>query len=225
VTSDDQLVIDEILGGAANRFEVLMRRYNALVFRTARGVLRSDGDAEECAQRSWIRAYERLHQYDGTGAFPAWVGRIAFREAIHMLRAAKRDRLVPLPSGSGVSLFDEGDALVPPQEVGMQLAQVREGLEQAIDRLPWILREVFVLSEVQELSAEEVASIVGISEGNVRVRLHRARQVMKSTVTANKQAFATAFSFDGARCDRVVCSVLEIVLRMNAAPKSESRSR
>ncbi len=215
MTKTDQVVIDEILAGTTNRFEVLMRRYNSLVFRTARGVLRSDTDAEECAQRAWIRAFERLHQYDGAGAFPGWVGRIAFREALQMLQATKRARLVPLPTGSGVSLFDEAEALVPSQEVEVQLAQAREGLEEAIDRLPGVLREVFVLSEVQELSADEVASILGISAGNVRVRLHRARQAMKTTMNP---AFTSAFSFDGARCDRVVAAVLEVVLRRAISP-------
>lgn len=207
----DREIVEAVLRGDANRFEALLRRHNALVFRTARGVLRDDVEAEECAQRAWILAFERLGQFGGAGAFPAWVGRITFREALRMLRTRRRSRLVPLPPGSQASLFEDDERMDPVQETELQRAQARAELEAAIDALPGVLREVLVLRDVQELPAEEVATILGITEVNVRVRLHRARQAMRGRMVASDIALPAAFAFAGERCDRIVARVLAAV--------------
>lgn len=212
-------VIAAVLAGEIDLFEILVRRHNALVFRTARGVLRSDVDAEECAQRAWVVAFERLAQFGGAGMFAAWVARIAFREGLHMLRARKRARLVPLPSGSQTSIFQEEETLEPMQETEVRRAQARAELETAIDALPSVLREVLVLRDVQELAGEEVAAILGITEANVRVRLHRARQQLRARLATPGVGLPAAFAFAGERCDRIVARVLATVAR-RATPRA-----
>jgi RNA polymerase sigma-70 factor (ECF subfamily) len=88
-------------------------------------------------------------------------------------------------------------------------AQARAMLEQSLDALPEAFRTVFVLRAVEEMSGEEVAACLGIPEATVRTRFFRARSMLRSTLASHFDvAVEDAFSFDGARCDRIVATVL-----------------
>jgi RNA polymerase sigma-70 factor (ECF subfamily) len=89
-------------------------------------------------------------------------------------------------------------------------AQVRALLEQALDGLPEVFRVVFMLRAVEEMSGEEVAASLGIPEATVRSRFFRARAMMRASLSSQFDlALVDAFSFDGARCDRIVAAVLK----------------
>lgn len=91
----------------------------------------------------------------------------------------------------------------PEEEVGN--GEIRTALERAIDELPDNLRRVFVLRDVQGMSGAETADTLGLEEGAVRVRLHRARQQLRGALGSVVDTHAEqAFAFDGARCDRIV---------------------
>lgn len=208
--ASDSFLVDEVHEGATSRFEELLRRHNPLVFRTARAVLRNDADAEECAQRAWVAAFEHLSQYDGSGPFPAWIGRIAFREALKMRRAHAKSRPGPAAGEHrrGPRQPEERVAVESSAHDALERAEARAVLEAAIDALPPSLRPVFVLRDVEELSGDEAAAALGISPANVRVRLHRARQLLRARLTSSFGSAAAAFSFAGERCDRIVLGVL-----------------
>jgi len=199
----DAVLAAEVLAGDGVRFEMLVRRYNALVFRTARSVLRDDLEAEECAQRSWLTAYERLAQFDAHGSFAGWLGRITYRNALKMAgaRAARRN---------DVDIDDESAPLAalarPSVERHLFQRDLGRALEHEIDALPISLREVFILSEVQGLASAEVGTILGLTAEHVRVRLHRAKQHLRTSATLTD--YASAYAFDGARCDRVAHAVM-----------------
>jgi RNA polymerase sigma-70 factor (ECF subfamily) len=205
-TPNELSIIERVRAGETQAFELLVRRFNALVFRTARSVLRDDAQAEECAQRSWIRGFERLDQYSAEGSFPGWIGRITYREALAMTRTAKRSPVVPVPTDSSVIL--DGDHPEQPDEESIR-REIREELEPAIDALPLPLREVFILRDVHELSVLETSQVLGLTEENIRVRHHRARQTLRARVSPSLHP--SAFAFDGARCDRIVSLVLAAI--------------
>ena len=199
----DAEIVEDVLRGNVNAFERLMRRYNALVFRTARGVVRNDASAEDCAQRAWISAFDHLTQLGRQDGFAPWIARIAYREAIRSARKAKLRAI----RAFGNEVGERGVAYAVTPELEAQRSELRAQLEASIDELPDTLREVFVLCEVQSLSTRETGDILGISEENVRIRRHRARQALSVRITHEIRP-EVAFFFDGERCNRMVAVTL-----------------
>ena len=205
----DEEVVERVRGGDTALFEVLMRRYNQRIYRTARSILRDNAEAEDVTQDAYVRSYLHLDQFDGRAKFSTWLTRIAVHEALARLR--KRQRLVEIDAASesmeeGMNL--ESKEPSPEQEVLTQTWKAV--LEAAIDRLPQVYRSVFMLREVEQMDTAETALCLDISEGAVKVRLHRARVLLRKEIYAQTgAATAEAFHFDGARCDRIVYAVFE----------------
>lgn len=185
-------------------FEALMRRNNQRLFRIARSILKNDHDAEDTVQNAYIAAYTNAEQYSGKAPLGAWLARITVNAAISRLRQQDRDLALE---------FDEdyvhgSDEAHSPEDAA-SARQLRELLEHAIDRLPPALSSVFVLKDVEGMSSAEVGEHLGISEGGVRVRLHRARQRLKEYLEGHADAAVReTFAFAGERCDRIVVGVL-----------------
>jgi RNA polymerase sigma-70 factor (ECF subfamily) len=203
----DEEVVGRVRAGETALFEVIMRRYNQRLYRTARSILGNSGEAEDVTQDAYVRSYMHLDQFDGRAKFSTWLTKIVVHEALARLR--KRQRLVEIDAASGSTeggMNLESKAPSPEQEVLTQTWRLV--LESAIDRLPQAYRSVFMLREVEQLDTAETAECLDISEGAVKVRLHRARALLRKEIYAQTgAATAAAFQFDGARCDRIVSAV------------------
>ena len=205
----DEEVVERVRAGETALFEVIMRRYNQRLYRTARSILGDNTEAEDVTQDAYVRSYLHLDQFDGRAKFSTWLTKIAVYEALARLR--KRHRHVEIDASSGSTeegMKLESKAPSPEQEVLTQTWKVV--LEAAIDRLPQAYRSVFMLREVEQMDTAETAACLDISEGSVKVRLHRARVLLRKEIYAQTgAATASAFHFDGARCDRIVSGVFE----------------
>src|SRR5690606_2985629 len=96
-------------------------------------------------------------------------------------------------------------------------AQLRQLLESAIDGLPDVYRDAFVLREVEQMTVAETAACLGIEEGAVKTRVHRARKLLQRNLTDElAAAMKGAFAFDGARCDRLVAKVTQRIVALQA---------
>jgi RNA polymerase sigma-70 factor (ECF subfamily) len=195
-------------------FELIMRRHNRLLFRTARSVLRSDAEAQDALQEAYLRAWRALPGFRAEARLSTWLVRIVINEALGRLRQREL-QLVPLDEALAAAehqdlpewLRDDQDR--QPERVAMR-ADIRRLMEARIDGLPEVFRTVFVLRGVQELSVEEVAQALGIPEATVRTRFFRARGLLREALSRDLDtATADAFAFDGADCDRVVAAVLQ----------------
>src|SRR6516162_5817674 len=209
----DEEVVARVLAGDLPLFEVLMRRHNQRLYRTARAIVRDDAEAEDVMQETYVRAYAALGQFEGRAQWATWLTRIAVNEALARVRA--RGRFV----SKEASEVMEDDVMtkeppVPPRAEGPEAAASARELgalvEHAIDDLPDTYRAVFVLREVQELSTAETAACLEVSEELVKVRLHRARAELRRLMDARLGAATReVFDFHASRCDRVVAAVLE----------------
>jgi RNA polymerase sigma-70 factor (ECF subfamily) len=205
----DADVVRRVLDGEPALFEVLMRRHNQRVFRAIRSVLRDDGESEDAMQQAWLNAYSHLGQYEGTSAFPTWMTRIALNEALG--RVGRRQRLVPIdqvPEGeAGMrSTAQDPDGRAADRELGRMM-------EEAVDELPDMYRGVFMLREIEGMSTADAAFALGTSEEVVKVRLHRARLLLRDRLYERVGSAARgAFPFLGWRCDRMVAKVLGRIL-------------
>jgi len=205
----DEDVVERVRGGDTALFEVIMRRYNQRLFRVARSILSDAAEAEDVMQDAYVRSYTHLGQFDGRAKFSTWLTKIAVHEALARLR--NRQRFVELdasPESMGKSMNLESKSPSPEQEVLNQTMKMV--LEAATDRLPQNYRSVFMLRDIEGLSTAETAECLDISEDSVKVRLHRARSLLRKDIYAQTGAATTAaFQFLGARCDRMVTAVLE----------------
>ncbi|OJY63520.1 MAG: RNA polymerase subunit sigma [Sphingobium sp. 66-54] len=193
-------------------FEVIMRRHNQLLFRSARSIVRSDTEAEDVVQEAYLRAWRALSGYRAQSRLATWLVRIAVNEALGRLRR-KSAEVIPLeaamasPEPEIQAALTEAPGRSPEQAAAR--AQMRTLMEARIDLLPDAFRTVFVLRAVEELSVEDVAQALDIPEATVRTRFFRARSLLRESIAqAMDVALDEAFAFDGERCDRIVAGVL-----------------
>jgi RNA polymerase sigma-70 factor (ECF subfamily) len=203
--SDEQVVL-RVLAGHTALFEVLMRRHNERLYRAVRAILRDDSEVEDVMQQAYVNAYSHLGQFDGRARFSTWLTRIAVHEAL--ARARRRGRYTSMdaemPSARGLtSAAPEPD----PEHLAFS-HELGALLESAIDRLPDGTREVFVLRQVEEMSTEEVACALDVSQDVIKTRLSRARAALRRDLSDVAGAMAPGvFRFERPRCDRVVAEV------------------
>lgn len=162
----------------SNQIETMARDYSRLVYRIAYSVLGNTADAEDTTQETFLRV---LHYGKKTAAIrdpKAWIARIAWRMAVE-----RRRQGVGAPSGTEIDI----EKLLSPGSGTDQflLEQERsELLDRLICALPDTLREPLVLSALEEMSPQDVAMVLGISEAAVRSRAFRARQILKERLLA-----------------------------------------
>ncbi|HEU4389157.1 MAG TPA: RNA polymerase sigma factor [Blastocatellia bacterium] len=210
----DEQVVERVRSGETALFELIMRRYNRRLYRVTRSILRDDAEAEDVMQDAYVRAYVHIDQFDGRAKFATWLTKIAVNESLARLRYRSRMTEIDADSHSGESEMRlMSGAPGPEQEVLTR--SLGALLEVAISNLPEIYQSVFMLREVEELSTAETADCLDITEETVKVRLHRARALLrKELYTRAGVATTSAFQFAGARCDRVVAGVLERLSRL-----------
>jgi RNA polymerase sigma-70 factor, ECF subfamily len=180
--SDEQALINRVRAGDSNAFYDLVRPHERAIYVTAYSILQEPSEAEDVAQETVLKAFRSLHQFRGDARFGTWLITIAMNEARMRLRSRQRAR------------FESRDATAPddPDYVPLQLRDWREIPSQALERqelrvalaralaaLDEKYREVLVLRDVQLLNVAETAEILGITPGNVKVRLLRARLQMR----------------------------------------------
>lgn len=198
--------------GNASAFEAIMRRHNGLLFRTARSILRHDDDAEDALQEAYLRAWRSFVGFRAEAKVSTWLVRIVINEALGQLRSRRSQARVMDATIDVHEQHDESDlkddADHEPERVAMR-DELRRLMEQRIDALPDVFRTVFMLRAVEELSVEETAAALEIPEATVRTRFFRARSLLREGLSHDFDfAIRDAFSFAGARCDRIVANVL-----------------
>jgi len=204
----DAEVVARVLDGDTAAFEILMRRHNQRIYRLTRAVLADGGEAQDAAQLAWIAAYRHLGSWEQRSSFVTWLSRIAVREASRRRRAPHRAHLELVESPDPGPAH--GHAQSP--EVSLARARVRAILEDAIDALPETMRVVVVLRDVEEMSGPETAAVLGLSASAVRVRLHRARRLLRERLEeVLAHGVGEAYPFLGARCDAIVAAVLSTI--------------
>jgi len=170
---EERVLVQRALAGDREAFAGLVRAYQGPVYNLAYRMLGSPAEAEEAAQETFVRVYQRLATYDPQQKLSSWVLAIASHYCIDRLR---RRRLVSLPLDEAPAQEAAEPAEAP--ELAL-LAQEREReIQTLLASLPEAYRLVLVLRYWQDLSYEEMARLLGTSESAVKARLHRAREMM-----------------------------------------------
>jgi RNA polymerase sigma-70 factor (ECF subfamily) len=183
---DDLQLIKGTLGGDFRAFENIVEKYQGKIFRHLRKMVNDPSLAEDLLQDTFLNAYRGLNSFTGASSFSTWLFRIATNSALMYLR---KERPGTVEYDDKV-LTDSVDVLTPspafvstPLEILLSL-EGKAKIEEAIDQLPLIYRSVVILRDVEGFSLEEVANILGASIPAIKSRLHRARNIVRETLTS-----------------------------------------
>lgn len=192
IESDDRALALRLLSGDAEAFELVYRRHNAAMLRFCAGIVRSRDLAEEVVQDTWVAVLGRIDLFEGRGSLAGWIYTILINKA--RSRARREGRTVSFDDfGDGEGLAGAFDGrghwrsmpelwedLTPERHI--EGRSVLQHVEAVIETLPPAQRAVLILRGQQELDASEVCALLDISEGNMRVLLHRARLTVRNAL-------------------------------------------
>jgi RNA polymerase sigma-70 factor (ECF subfamily) len=183
---DDEALAHRAAEGDESAFEALVARFQGRTYRLVRRLTRSDGDAEDVLQETFLQAYRGLPSFRSEARFSTWLFRIATNAALMQNRRAARRPTEPLDESpprfdaGGRHVLDEADlALAARADEILDRQRLAERALEAIERLPEIYRTAFVLRDLEEMPTGEVASVLGLDAAAVRQRVHRARLMLR----------------------------------------------
>jgi RNA polymerase sigma-70 factor (ECF subfamily) len=212
--------IAAITHGNREMFEVIVRRYNQPLYRVGMAYLRNHAQVEDAMQNTYVKAFLNLPRFERTAAFSTWITRIMINECLMVLRhqrsrpetALDEHQLEQESTAASVLPFHPSFDTESDHAAADQLsrAEMKRLLEEAVSTLPRKYRTVYIMREVQQLSTAEVAAALGVSEGSVKVDLHRARERLKVELLKSA-AGAELFAYPACFCDPMVARVMKIV--------------
>jgi RNA polymerase sigma-70 factor (ECF subfamily) len=187
---EDRELLTRAQAGDADAFEALVGRHRDDVFALALRITRSEADAAEITQDTFLSAYQHLPGFRGDAAFGSWVYRIAANNALMRLRR-QRVKEAAEDELRGPEFNERGSLVEPPSanfgraaEDEILDAELGAAIQQATDQLPESYRQVFLLRDVDGLSYEEIAEITHESVPAIKSRLHRARLALREAIEA-----------------------------------------
>lgn len=195
-------------------FERVMRSNNQRLYRTVRAMVRSDDEAEDIVQETYVKAFRAWNSFEGRARVSSWITRIAINETLDRQRHRRPTEPLNeasniLPIESHTQLLGAKRAVSANPESATARQEIRRYLEKAIDALPTALGQVFALRALQEMSTQDVAELLNIQPQTVKTRYHRAKTLLRNSVDDEiHAALQDTFPFAGARCDRIVARVL-----------------
>jgi RNA polymerase sigma-70 factor (ECF subfamily) len=190
----DVALVASARGGDVSAFETLVNKYDRQTFRIAQHITQNREDAQDVVQDAFLKAYEKLDQFQGNSKFYTWLVRIAVNESLMRLRKRRTGKMVSIDDDieteEGSVPRDLADWSPNPEQNYGQ-AELAEILRKTIQGLPHGFRIVFVLRDVDGLSTEETAETLGLSVPAVKSRLLRARLQLRERLSRyfrNKKA-------------------------------------
>jgi RNA polymerase sigma-70 factor, ECF subfamily len=182
----DVALVARVRAGDVAAYDTLVHKYERQIFRIAQHITQNREDAEDVMQDAFLKAYEKLDQFQGNSKFYTWLVRIAVNESLMRLRKRRTGKLVSMDEDVQT---DEGSVprdfadWAPNPEQNYTQAELAEILRKTIQGLPQGFRVVFVLRDVEGLSTEETAETLGLSVPAVKSRLLRARLQLRERLT------------------------------------------
>lgn len=201
--------IRRVLSGEKHLFHDLIRPCERPIYFLLLSILRNEADAEDAAQEAVLKIYRNLHLFRGESQFRTWALSIARNEGLGRLRKTNNRREESLDALSEVQSSDLTPAILTswrevPAEA-LERKEVADLIRQAIEGLPEIYRNVVLLRDIEEMDVRETAEALGLTEGAVKVRLHRARAFLQRSLAPRLKAFAPKrgklFGWAGAKKD------------------------
>lgn len=200
----ESTIINRILAGEKELYEILLRRNNQKLYRVIRSYIKDDAEIEDLMQNTHLKAFQKLYQFKQTATYSTWLIRIGINEALARLKEKKKTYTLTqqnqFESTNTILEIPDKTQLTPEKIIINE--ETKRILENAIDSLTLKYKTVYILKEVENMSIQQIADCLDISASNVKVRVHRAKIMLKDRLfelTKNDSIYEFGFS----RCDRI----------------------
>jgi len=204
--SDEEIVV-KILSGETRLYEKLMRKYNQQLYRISMSIINDDKEAEDIMQTAYLNAFRQLHNFEQRSSFATWLTRILINESL--LHKKRKQKLEQTLMENNYTDHDDNTPLD-----GLMNKELKQLLERAVNTLPEKYKLVFVMREVQGMSTNETMEALNIGESNVKIRLNRAKDMLRAELNSYWQP-QELYEFNLVRCDVIVNNVMNELLKSN----------
>ena len=184
--SSDRELLERCRAGEAAAFDVLVDRYAGRAYQIAYGVLGNREDAEEVAQDVFVRVHRALQRFRGDSEFSTWMYRIAVNLARNKYRWNKSrggNRAIsidaPIEGRDGETSGMDLPENRPGPDEETQLAEFQQNVTEELEKLPPLYREALVLRNIEQMSYEDIATLLGCKLGTIKSRIARAREELR----------------------------------------------
>jgi RNA polymerase sigma-70 factor (ECF subfamily) len=193
---DEASLVAQLRNGDESAFEQVVRAYGGRLLAVARRIVGSEEDARDVVQDAFLNAFRSLDRFEGNAKLSTWLHRIVVNAALMRLRTRKRkpeqsiESMLPgfLEDGHHEERFQSWDE---PVDKIMERAENRDLVRKQIDALPEGYRTVLVLRDIEGLDTEETANVLGLSVNATKIRLHRARQALRTLLAPHFRSAAS----------------------------------
>jgi RNA polymerase sigma factor (sigma-70 family) len=203
ILNDDE-IIARILHGEKDLYSLIVRRYNQRLYRVGMSIINDDAEVEDAMQVAYINAYENLGKFAFKSSFPTWLTRILINECL--LRLRKRKKSISMNDENMENVMRQNKEPQTPVTATVN-SELRSILNDAISKLPEKYRSVFVMREIENMNIAETKECLDLSEVNVKVRLNRAKAMLRDILSA-QYSKDDILQFHLSRCDRMVEKVM-----------------
>ncbi len=206
IASNEACLIEEIIRGRKELYEIIIRKYNPYLYKIGRSYQYNHADTEDLMQDTFIDAYRNLNQFRGRSSFKTWITRIMLNNCYHQKRKSSYKNEIPR------ELYEESKPMYANtnDQTGrvVRSHELRHIVEEALMQLPLPYRMVFSLREMNQINVAETASLLDISEANVKVRLSRAKAMLREHIEKSYSP-TDLFEFNLIHCDPMVERVMQ----------------
>lgn len=183
----DKQLLKHIKRGSQDAFKEVLGRYETKVFNLAMRYTRNPEDAEEILQDVFVTVFKKISSFKGKSAFSSWLYRVTVNAAFMKLRKRKQDHTIPMEELSAPiqkNWLDKGGAHKDScTDGGLMHGELREILQEAIDKLPDDYRAVYILRDIDGLSNRQVSKVLSLSVPAIKSRLHRSRLMLRKKLS------------------------------------------
>jgi len=182
---NDAMLIAGLRAGDATAFEDLLQQYGARLLRLARRLLNSEEDAQDALQDAMVAVFKSIGSFESNSMLSTWLHRIVVNASLMKLRTKRRREEIDIEEV--LPRFQEDGHQVEPSQPWTESAEsmlerdeLRALVRASIEQLPETYRVVLQLRDIEEMTTEETAQVLGITPNAVKIRLHRARQALRA---------------------------------------------
>jgi RNA polymerase sigma factor (sigma-70 family) len=213
IKSSEEEIIQKILDGEMALFEVLIRRYNAILYKIARSYDFDHEEAKDLLQETHIAAYQNLKKFEGRASYKTWIAKIMVNKCLYKLSygSSKYEVSHQIVDENSQPMFSSKKQNTEARVLNNELSNI---LEKSLEKIPVHYRTVFILREVEGLSIAETAEMLNLTPVNVKVRLNRAKNLLQKELEKYYPK-AQLYDFNLIYCDSVVKNVFDAIGKLN----------
>ena len=212
--NNEEQIIQKILDGETALLEILIRRYNPVLYKIARSYGFNHDEAQDLLQETHIAAYQNLAKFESRSSYKTWIAKIMVNKCLYKLSYGSSKYEVPhqIVDENSQPMFASKKQTTEADVLNRELSYI---LEKSLEQIPFHYRSVFVLREVEGFSIAETAEMLNLTAVNVKVRLNRAKTLLQK-VLEEYYPKAQLYDFNLIYCDIVVKNVLKAIESMKA---------